>query len=66
MNLVTESFQSDYYGPLFNRVKAIRTAGSTADWRFAALLIERKFFIGWLLYNRNAHYTQTCETVNKE
>ena len=55
LSLDDRVFQSDYYGSLFYRVKAIRTAGSTADWRFSALLIEKIIFIGWLLYNRNAN-----------
>ena len=41
MNLDNRVLPSDYYGPLPG-VKAIRTAGSTADWRFSALLIELK------------------------
>ena len=51
-------------------VKAIRTAGSTADRRRKLpLLIERysSNFISWFLYNHEIarNTVQTCETVNK-
>ena len=62
-----ESFQSKCYGPLpvgsqghtDSRVHCRLAACRLIDW------VKSSNFISWLLYNRNAFGTQTCETVNK-
>lgn len=55
--MISEFFQSNYLDHSPAGVEAIRTAGSTADWRPLCSLIDwvkSSNFISWFLYNRNA------------